>query len=156
MTRNTPPNPPKLAKDAQQGDIVVGGIVVDQGQSIEPVLGPEGLSKIAAEEAFMNEILEIEIQETADENAAPNGCLTVNGIFQPWVRGVPIRMRRMFVEVLARNKETKYTPQEPSFQNPMATNTPVGKTGFVLPFAVLEDPNPRGRAWLAAIKAEPA
>ncbi|MBV8049121.1 MAG: hypothetical protein JO171_18380 [Paludibacterium sp.] len=154
MPRGIPEN--KDAKYAKQGDITVGGIVVDQGQEIEPILASEGLSTIAAEEAFMNEILEVEIQSTGDENAPPNGVLTVNGRSQPWIRDTPIKMRRMFVEMLARCKETKYTPQEPDFRNPEPTNVPKGRTAFVLPFAVLHDPNPKGRAWLAAIKAEPA
>jgi hypothetical protein len=150
------PNKPKDAKDAKPGDIVIGNVVVDQGQEIEPVLAAEGLSRIAAEEAFMNEILEVEIQSTGDENAPPNGVLTVNGKHQPWFRDTPIKMRRMFVEVLARCKETKFVPREADFHNPESTNIPTGRTAFALPFSVLDDPNPKGRAWLAAIKAEPA
>jgi hypothetical protein len=148
---------PKDAKYAKSGEQVIGGVVVDQGQSIEPILGQDAeLKRIASEEAFMHEILTVEIQSTGDENAPPNGVLTVNGKHQPWARDIPIKMRRMFVEVLARCKETKYTPQAPNYENPMASNIPKARTAFALPFNVLEDPNPKGRAWLAAIKSEPA
>ena len=147
---------PKNAKYAKQGDITLGGVIVDQGQDIEPILAAEGLGKIAAEEAFMHEILEVEILSSGDENSAPSGILNVGGVSQPWMRDTPIMMRRKFVEVLARCKETKYVPQDPNMSNPMATNVPIGRTAFAIPFSVLHDPNPKGRAWLAAIKAEPA
>lgn len=150
------PNQPKLAKDAKQGDIVIGGVVVDQGQEIEAILAPEGLDKLAADEAFMNEVLTVEIQSTGAEDEQPNGVLSCNGRHQPWVRDCEIKMKRMFVEILARCKEIKYTPQEPDMHNPERTNIPKGRSAFAFPFNVLEDPNPRGRAWLAAIKAEPA
>lgn len=150
------PNASKDAKYAKTGDIVIGNVVVDQGQEIEPILANEGLSKIAAEEAFMNEFCVVEIQSSGDENSADRGVLSVNGRHQPWFRDTPIRMRRMFVEILARMKETKYTPSEPNMQDPESTNIPRGRTAFALPFAVLEDDNPKGRGWLAAIKAEPA
>lgn len=147
---------PKNAKYAKHGDITIGGIVVDQGQEIEPILAAEGLGKIAAEEAFMNEILEVEILSSGDENSASCGVLSANGRSQPWFRDTPIHMRRMFVEILARCKETKYVPQDPNMANPLSTNIPLGRTAFAIPFSVLHDPNPKGRAWLAAIKAEPA
>jgi hypothetical protein len=139
------------------GRKVIGGEIVDEGQSIESVANNEkDLKQMISEEAFAHEFVVVEIQSTGDENAAPNGVLTVNGRFQPWTRDVPIRMRRMFVEVLARCKETKFRPQDPDHSNPERTNTPIGRTAFAIPFSVIEDDNPKGRAWLAAIKAEPA
>ncbi len=65
-------------------------LIVDD-QSIDPVLAAEGLDKIAAEEAFMNEVVEVLLAETTDENAAPHIILNVNGVNQPVFRGVPTR-----------------------------------------------------------------
>lgn len=139
------------------GTKYVNGQEVDDGQSIEPIIGQEkDLSRAVKEEAFMNEMVLVELIETAHENDAPHVILNVNGRSQPLFRGEPTRIRRCFVEVLARMKETKFVPQEADMQNPMATNTPKGKTGFAYPFTVLEDTNPLGREWLKAVKAEPA
>ncbi|MBV8666739.1 MAG: hypothetical protein JO269_09665 [Burkholderiaceae bacterium] len=144
-------------KNAKPNDIVIGNQIVDQGQNLDPVVTQEkDFDAIIGEEAFMNQILTVEIPSTGDDSAPPDGILSVNGISQGWLRDTPIKMRRMFVEVLARCKETKFTPQTPNMENPESTNIPKGRTAFALPFSVLEDPHPKGRAWLAAIKAEPA
>jgi hypothetical protein len=133
------------------------GQEVDDGQNIEAVIAHQkDLARIVKEEAFLNEPVTIHIESTGNENEPPSFVLNVNGLSQPIFRDVDITMRRCFVEVLARCKETKFIPQEADMRNPLATNIPRGKTGFTYPFRVIEDKNPIGREWLNAVRAEPA
>lgn len=107
------------------------------------------------EEAFMNEPVTITLQDTADENAPPHIMLSVNGTTQPLMRGVPTVVKRKFLEVLARCKESKYSQRA---SNPMEPDRieMITRTAFAYPFELVEDKNPKGRAWLKAVIAEAA
>jgi hypothetical protein len=129
---------------------------VHTDQTVEPVLALEGLDKVAREEAFMNELVEIIVHTTTDENAPPTVLVNVNGTNQPIPRGVPVQIRRKYVEVLARCKETKYRQPDRDMMNPEQGNEMVGRTALVYPFQLVSDPNPKGPAWLAAVQAEAA
>jgi hypothetical protein len=109
----------------------------------------------ARDEAFMNEMVTIILADTTDENAPPHIILSVNGVTQPLLRGVPTMVRRKFVEVLARCKESKYNQRT---ANPMEPDRieMVQRTAFAYPFEVVEDKNPKGRAWLRAVMTEAA
>lgn len=126
-------------------------VIVDD-QTIEPVVNMEIADP--SSEAFMNEIVEVVIHTTADEEEEPHIVLNVNGINQPFFREVPVRCRRMFVEVLARCKQTKY--KQVTDPNDMTRQELQPRTANVYPFTVLQDPNPKGRAWLRAVLAERA
>ena len=71
------------------------------------------------------------------------------------MRGVPMRVRRKYVEILARMKETKYSQVT---RNPAAPDQidMIARHGLAYPFEMLSDENPRGRAWLSNVLAEPA
>lgn len=154
--RNTPPS--LSAKDVEKTLSAAGAskpeILVGNDQSLEMPSTVEFAREIA-EEAFMNEIVVVEISETTDENLPPSIILSVNGITQPVFRGVPTPMRRMFVEVLARCKETKYTQRTTNANSPDKIEL-VPRTGLAYPFQIVEDANPKGRAWLRAVLMEPA
>ena len=127
---------------------------VESDQSIETPASTE-FSREMQEEKFMNEPVTILLAETSDENARPYADFSVNGRTMPILRGVPTTVRRMFVEAIARCKETKssqktYNPMEPD------RITLVERTVPVFPMEILEDKNPKGRAWLNAVLAEPA
>jgi hypothetical protein len=81
--------------------------------------------------------------------------LNCNGTNQPIMRGVPTRVRRKYVEILARMKETKYSQVT---RNPAAPDQidMIARHGLAYPFELLNDANPRGRAWLQNVLAEPA
>jgi len=113
------------------------------------------LHELAAEEAFMNEPVTIYVHPVSDENAPPYVILNVNGTNQPVARGVNQEIKRKFVEVLARMKETKYhqvnnNPADPS------DRSLIGRQGMCYPFDLITDRNPRGRAWLNKVMAEAA
>ena len=62
----------------------------------------------------MNEPVTIMIHSTTDENQAPHVIVNCNGINQPIIRGVPTEVKRKYVEILARMKETRYTQITPN------------------------------------------
>lgn len=108
-----------------------------------------------AEEAFMHEPVTVLLADTTDDNAPPHALFSVNGVTQPLVRGVPTVVKRKFVEALARCKETKYNQRH---SNPMEPDRieMISRTALAFPFQVIQDANPKGRAWLTAVLAEPA
>lgn len=121
---------------------------------IDPV-NERDLHALASEEAFMNEPVEIFVHPVSDENAPPYVILNVNGVSQPVARGTAQTVKRKFVEVLARMKETKYTQVQNNLNDP-SDRSLIGRTGLCYPFDMLKDANPRGRAWLNKIMAEAA
>jgi len=114
------------------------------------------LRKAVKEEAFFNEPVTVLLHATTDDNAPPHIILSVNGRTQPVARGVPTTIRRMFVEVLARCWETRYSQPQRDLSNAEAGNQLIGRSALSYPFDVIEDKNPLGRAWLNKLRAEPA
>lgn len=134
---------------------VEGIEVVDDQPTVEPVSTVTDFNEMAASEAFMNEPVTVQIHSTTDENQAPHIIVNCNGVNQPIIRGVPTIIKRKYVEILARMKETKYTQVTP---NPAAPDVSElrARHGLAYPFEVLDDKNPKGRAWLSNVLAEPA
>lgn len=134
---------------------VQGVEIHDDHPTVDPVTASSDLSQIVADEAFMNEMVTVLVHSTTDENQAPHLIVNCNGINMPIMRGVPTIMKRKYLEILARMKETKYTQVTP---NPAAPDVSElrARHGLAYPFEVQHDANPRGREWLAHILAEPA
>lgn len=128
---------------------------VDEGLSHEGLLETEIAMSSIDVEAFMNEVVVIELAETADENADPLPFVCVGEQRQLLPRGVRIGVKRKFLEVLARCRPTKYTFYRPDPANPDYQEKK-GKTALLHPFSVHKDDNPRGAAWLRAILSEAA
>lgn len=134
----------------------IHGIELSDGQEeIQTVSATVDFASLVAEESFMNEPVTVEIHTTTDENQPPQVIVNVNGVNMVFFRGIPTVAKRKYVEVLARMKETKYTER---LANPMDPSSieHIPRTVLVYPFSVLEDKNPKGRAWLAHVMAEPA
>jgi hypothetical protein len=140
---------------ASRKEPIAGIEVRDDQPSVEPVGATTDFEKLASDEAFMNEMVTVLVHSTTDENQAPHLIVNCNGINMPIIRGIPIQMKRKYLEILARMKETKYTQVTP---NPAAPDRSElhARHGLAYPFDVQEDRNPRGRAWLANVLAEPA
>jgi hypothetical protein len=134
--------------------IVEGIEIRDDQATIETVGASKDFSKLAGDEAFMNEPVTITVHASTDENQPPHVIVSVNGINQPIIRGVPTKVKRKYVEVLARMKETRYRQLTP---NPAAPDVSEmqARTALAYPFEVSEDSS-RGRSWLAHVLAEPA
>lgn len=136
-------------------EIVSGMEIVDDAPIIETVAESRDFRSLAADEAFMNEMVEVLVHSSTDENQAPHVIVNCNGTNQPIVRGVPTTIRRKYLEILARMKETKYSQVT---RNPAAPDQidMIARHGLAYPFELINDANPRGRAWLQNVLAEPA
>ena len=103
-------------------------------------------------EKFMREELLVEIHESANPNAEQFIQTYVNGVAQFFERGKTMKVKRMFVEALARAKP--YTMQTPEYidSNGNRSTKIVKTSALAYPFAVLSDPSgERGRRWLENI-----
>jgi len=140
---------------ASKKNTVQGMEIIDDEPVIETVAESRDFSKLAADEAFMNELVTVMVHSTTDENQPNHVVVNCNGMNQPLIRGVPTTVKRKYVEILARMKETKYTQVT---RNPSAPDQidMVARHGLSYPFDLVEDKNPRGRAWLQNVLAEQA
>lgn len=118
-------------------------------------------SERAAELAFMEDFLTIEISEGQDQNnPEPYVFLSVNGVGagpggEPYVpRGQPVTIKRKYVEVLCRARPASYDSVEKVNAVGERYIEYPKKTSLKYPFTVLEDKNPRGSAWLRKVLAE--
>lgn len=118
---------------------------------VEPIEKPLTQDKVALL-AFMEEVLTVVVHDTT--NPAEEDIVEVwnGGIVQRFPRGVEHKVRRKYVEVLARAKHTRYTqrklPDNAGYEN-------VPHTALRYPFTVVSDPSgDKGKAWLKAILQE--
>lgn len=129
--------------------------ISDDAPTIDLVSELKDFAALASSEVFMNEHVTIMVHSTTDENQPPQVIVNCNGMNQPIIRGYPTTVKRKYVEILARMKETKYNQVT---RNPAAPDQieMVARHGLSYPFDLVEDKNPRGRAWLTNVMAEPA
>jgi hypothetical protein len=140
---------------ASKKNTVQGIEIIDDEPVIETVAESRDFSKLAADEAFMNELVTVMVHATTDENQPNHVVVNCNGMNQPLIRGVPTTVKRKYVEILARMKETKYTQVTRNASAPDQIDM-VARHGLSYPFDLVEDKNPRGRAWLQNVLAEAA
>lgn len=114
---------------------------------------PMPKSKIEIE-AFMNEVLTIQVAESYDENDPALVDVSVNGRRQFIRRGVDQEVRRKYVEVLARAKRSDYDQVTLDPRDGERVNQLRRRNALRFPFQVIRDPNPQGRAWLRGVLAE--
>lgn len=120
---------------------------------VEPV-SAYGAADKAARLAFMEEKVDVMVHESADPNAEPIVETWCNGVPQRFLRGQVQTVRRKFVEVLARAKNTGITTRADVDRNGNA-NTAIGKhTALKYPFSVMRDENPKGATWLKQVMAQ--
>lgn len=107
---------------------------------------------VAELEAFMHEILTIVVHQDRDEGSLDVISPNVGGINQPIVRGVNSKVKRKYVEALARTRtETFIQAQD---QADLSNIKMVPRAVVTYPFSVINDPNPIGREWLEGILRE--
>lgn len=143
-------------QELESREISATGDVDTSVPEIEIVEGPGAMAK-AEELAFMEEPVEVMVMESTDPNAEQLVQLSVNGRNQFVPRGIPVKMRRKFVGVLAATKQTSYTQQkriDPRNGNVSMTMDP--HTALRYPFTVISDQNPRGGDWLKKVLREAA
>lgn len=118
---------------------------------VEP---PEGKSQKWLEDmAFANEIVTVMIHESTDKTANPFPEIWVNGRAQRFVRGNEQKVRRCYVEKLARLKLTTFANFKTKNMEGDDVYRYPSTTALLYPFVVIGD-SEKGKAWLKQILAE--
>jgi len=117
---------------------------------LEPILTRE-FKEMIEYEAFMNDPVVIQINETTDVNAPPFVFVGVNGDCRWLPRGEPIKLQRKFVERLAQAQEMRFETKSNRDQDAQNAIVTVRRTAASYGFAVLRDEHPAGRRWLARV-----
>lgn len=127
--------------------------IIDDSEIVESVTGNRDFKQLLKDEQFMEEMVVVMIHPTSAENDVPYAHLNVNGMNQIVPRGQNVAIRRKYVEVLARMKETRYSQVTPNLSEPDKSHL-IPRHGLVFPFVIVDDKNPKGRPWLEHILAE--
>lgn len=104
--------------------------------------------------AFSEEKITIMLNDDNDPNAENPVQVACNGVNQFFLRGQPQEVKRKYVEILARAKRTRIATPEVTDASGSRTNQIRQSTSLRYPFTVLNDPNPRGPAWLRGLLSE--
>src|SRR3990167_3589588 len=122
---------------------------------VEPVDRPVSKEKLAML-AFMEEELTVMVHESTNPFDDPFPKIQNGGDrnTQYFIRGEKQKVKRKYVEVLARAKKTTRGNEKYKDGNGDDAYRYPSHTALMYPFVVIEDPNPRGRAWLEAILQE--
>lgn len=129
----------------------IEGLLRADAEQIQIVDGPS-LGAYAAELAFNEEIVDVVVHESTEKNSSPLVEVYVNGTPQRFIRGLVQSVKRKYVEVLARAKETGIkTEVDMSNGNPV--NRITRHTALRYPFSIQNDPSPKGRDWLRKVLA---
>ena len=103
----------------------------------------------AKELAFMEEIVEILVHESTEENPDMIVDLYCNGVPQRFIRGVPVKAKRKYVEILA-NARTERMKTNVVREGDNVYNRINKHTALRYPFQ-MTDSNPRGQDWLRGL-----
>lgn len=125
-------------------------------QEIEPVTDmSRDVTALAAELAFMEEPVTIHVHESTNPNDELYVFCGVNGEYpipgNPWLkRGTDYTIKRKFVLNLLTAKTVSFT-QPYKDQAGDQANTMRRHAAVKYPFSVIQDPNPKGSAWLKQV-----
>jgi len=120
-------------------------------RGIDPVAANDLIPQ-AELESFMNQILTIYVHPTSNREENPVLIPAVNSINQPVIRGQASKVKRKYVEALARNRHTGYDQKIDPLNPENYTMVPCMVVKD--PFTVQHDPSPRGPEWLRQILCE--
>lgn len=135
-------------------DLPVAGVLVRENESLvlpEPNAPMSDAAAYLAELAFNEEVLTIRLERSSEKNPPKFHDFHVNGVSE-WVPvGVPHKLKRKFVEVIARAQpyDVQTEVVEEHGMDPM--NRVLRNARMKYPFSVIHDPNPRGFDWLTKL-----
>lgn len=109
--------------------------------------------EVIKQEAFMNEYVEVMISEEQNPNAEQFIETSVNGVNQFFIRGEVQRVKRYFLEVLARANPYHISTKEFIDANGNKGTRIIKTPGKKYPFQVFND-SPDGVRWLQSIMME--
>lgn len=144
----------RVGQDRHLDVPVTGSIenIIRTDQQIDIVDGP-ALGEYTDKLAFNEEPVEVIVHESTDPNSAPLVDLYVNGRVQRFIRGQAQTVKRKYVEVLARAKQTGIRTSVAMDHAGNPVNRIERHTALRYPFSVQHDPNPKGRDWLRKLLA---
>ena len=102
----------------------------------------------AAQLAFMEDVLTIRIERGRDKYSPQLIDVYVNGEPKWLPVGVPVNVKRKFVEVLARAQPFSVTTNVGTANDERPHNRIERVQNMQHPFSVIKDPNPAGYEWL--------
>lgn len=104
--------------------------------------------------AFMEEKIEVMVHESTDPNADNPVQVFCNGIQQLFFRGSSQVVRRKYVEVLARAKQTAVQTREVRAPDGELTTQITKTSSLRYPFSIIHDANPKGADWIRRVMRE--
>lgn len=119
------------------------------------VKGKGGLDPYIEELRFNEELVEVMVHESTDENAENPVFTACNGVTQYFYRGVPQMVKRKFVAILASAKEHGISTPEYTTPDGSRSMSIRRTSSLKYPFSIISDKNPRGAAWLKALIQAP-
>ena len=139
--------------------------LTEGGPEIEVIGADQDIQRVIEDAAFMNENIEIRFHEANDANAplavevdvrtrSADGKKAGKQYKRVLMRGVKHVVPRFVAEALAHSKNTKLVRVDDP-RDPMNVKH-IQKSAFYYPFEVVRDPNPKGRAWLDKVLADPS
>lgn len=138
----------------QPTDIILDDGSIAVGQTVVEPVTTDALNKAYLEElAFMDEMMEIIVHESTDKNAENPIPVACNGVHVFVDRGVPVKLKRKFVNHLIVKSTRVSTPEYTNHAGERAFKI-VQQQGLKYPFNVIKDPSPKGGEWLARRAAE--
>jgi len=145
-------------KEAHTGDMklrdlpVIGGsVLVHEGEPIVLAESSDATKDYLKELSFMEDVMTIRLEKTGEKNAPKWHQFSVNGVTE-WVQpGMPWKLKRKYVEVIARAVPWDIQTETGSPQDEHPKNNLVRNPRSRFPFSVIHDPSPRGAEWLTKI-----
>jgi hypothetical protein len=107
------------------------------------------MDEYAKKLAFMEEPVEVLVHESTEENPDLIVDLYCNGVPQRFIRGVPVTVKRKYVEILA-NARTERMKTNVVREGDAVYNRVNKHSALRYPFQ-MTDPNPRGQDWLKGL-----
>jgi hypothetical protein len=103
---------------------------------------------------FMNEPVTIRIATSTDKNAEQCFELNINGRAEFFRRGETKTVKRNYVDLLMRLKQTVYGQDMVINKEGIKSYVYPASTGLKYDFAIIRDDNPLGKSWERAVLAE--
>lgn len=130
-----------------------GDVLVHEAEPIVLLESSDVSKDYLKELAFMEEWVTIRLERTGEKNAAKWVQFGVNGVIKWLQPGVPVRVQRKYVEVLARSVPYDVETEVEDATVAYPRNEIVRNARAKYPFSVIEDKNPRGAEWLTKVMA---
>jgi hypothetical protein len=103
---------------------------------------------------FNEDVLTIVVLDSTSPTDDPVPYVINDGRRQAFIRGQEQKVKRKYVEVLARMKYTTFSQEKYKDSQGIDAIRNIPHSALRFPFVVRHDPSPRGKAWLQAILSE--